>query len=317
MEKHINGRVVKIVGKNAYVLLLDNEKTTTIEARINKKTKLLHTDIKNPIVVGDKVELMYMGEMLVVNKILERENYIQRKSINYSKKAQTLASNIDQLLLFFTYKNPTTYLEFIDRYICGATMFYVPVVLVINKVDLIKSKEEKEDIKYIVSLYEKLGFEVLQISSLNDDLEKLKPIFKGKINMIGGNSGAGKSTFIQKLCPNKNIGVGELSVQNLGKHTTTFSEMIQVDKDSFLVDSPGIKGFGLEDIIEDINKVKEGFKEIYEIGEKCKFSDCIHSQEPNCEVIKAVECGEIEFSRYKSYLNIIDEISQEKKYRRD
>ena len=263
----------------------------------------------NPVAVGDRVTV---GEGNWIVAIEDRRNYIIRKSINLSKQSHILAANVDQALLVVTVVTPQTSTTFIDRFLASAEAYRVPVILVFNKTDLLD-----DDLRYyqeaMVHLYQTIGYTCLQISATTGfGMDEVRPLLEGKITLLSGNSGVGKSTLINRLVPDANLRTGEISdAHNTGQHTTTFSEMIPMGM-GWLIDTPGIKGFGTFDI--EPEELTSYFKEIFQFSKDCRFSNCTHTHEPGCAVLKALEDHYIAESRYQSYLSMLED-KDEGKYR--
>jgi ribosome biogenesis GTPase len=270
------------------------------------------------VAVGDRVTV---GEGNWITEIEDRRNYIIRKSINLSKQSHILAANVDQALLVVTVVKPETSTTFIDRFLASAEAYRVPVALVFNKSDLL-NEDERHYQEMMINLYETIGYECRAISATTGvGVEELRPILEGKITLLSGNSGVGKSTLINRLVPHANQRVADISeAHQTGMHTTTFSEMIPLSShsslltshSSFLIDTPGIKGFGTFDMERE--ELTSYFKEIFEFSKQCRFSDCTHTHEPGCAVLKAVEDHYIAQSRYQSYLSMLED-KDENKYR--
>ncbi len=280
----------------------------------------------NPVAVGDRVELSSPSTgggqegVCFITEIEDRRNYIIRKSINLSKQSHILAANVDQALLVVTVVKPETSTTFIDRFLASAEAYRVPVILLFNKTDLLNEDEQRYQ-QMMVDLYETVGYECHAISAeRGDGVEELRPLLEGKITLLSGNSGVGKSTLINRLIPHANQRVADISeAHQTGMHTTTFSEMIPMTADrstltetSWLIDTPGIKGFGTFDMEKE--ELTSYFKEIFEFSKQCRFSDCTHTHEPGCAVLKAVEDHYIAQSRYQSYLSMLED-KDENKYR--
>jgi len=272
-------------------------------------------DVKNtnPIAVGDhvKFEVTEKGNG-IITEILERKNYIIRKATNLSKEAQILASNIDQAALMFTLDFPETPLEFVDRFLVASEAYHIPAVLMINKTDLYTGDKltRMEEVK---DMYGFAGYPVITMSVTNgQNIEKVRQILKGKLTLIAGNSGIGKSSLINLLCPGLNLKTTDISwYHEAGKHTTTYPEMIEIDSNTYVIDSPGIRGFGLTDLKK--NEIGLYFTEVFRLSKNCQFYNCTHIHEPNCAVIRAYENGVLHESRYRSYFNIFSDTDQ--KYR--
>ncbi len=304
----MKGTVIKTTG-NWY--LVKSEKGDLIECRLKGKFRIKGIKSTNPIVVGDGVVLEKSEDSYMIIKLIDRKNFIVRKSVNLSKQTHIIASNIDQAILMVTLLNPITTTTFIDRFLVSANAFGVQVVLLFNKTDLYNIEDKKKH-KELIQVYKKIGYKTISLSALKDDLTKVKGVMNGKVNLISGHSGVGKSTLINKLQPNLHINTKEVSERyNQGQHTTTFSELHELDFGASIIDTPGIKGFGLVEI--DKNEITNLFPEFFALKSKCKFHNCIHLNEPNCKVKDAVIKNEIAESRYFSYLGMIEE--EEENYR--
>ena len=304
----MKGTVIKTTGS---WYLVKSEKGDLLECRLKGKFRIKGIKSTNPIVVGDGVVLEKKDDSYMITKLMDRKNFIVRKSVNLSKKTHIIASNIDQAILMVTLLNPITTTTFIDRFLVSANAFGVEVVLLFNKTDLYNI-EDKKNHKELVEVYKKIGYKTISLSALKDDLTKVKDVMKGKVNLISGHSGVGKSTLINKLQPDLHINTKEISESyNQGQHTTTFSELHELDFGSSIIDTPGIKGFGLVEI--DKNEITNLFPEFFALKSKCKFHNCIHLNEPQCRVKDAVIKNEIAESRYVSYLSMIEE--EEENYR--
>lgn len=299
---NVKGTVIKTTGKRYQVKLENGE---LIESRLKGKFRIAGIKSTNPVVVGDVVRIEQSDENYMIIKLFDRRNYIVRKSVNLSKQTHIIASNIDQAILIVTLTHPITTTTFIDRFLLSATAFGVEVLILFNKTDLY-SDEENIDLKNITELYEKIGYSTISISVLKDDLSEVKNAMKGRINLISGHSGVGKSTLINQLQPKLNIQTKEVSDSFYqGQHTTTFSELHELDFGSSIIDTPGIRGFGLVEIEK--NEIGNYFPEFFKLKGECKFHNCIHLNEPNCAVKEAVVKDEIAESRYFSYLSMLEE----------
>ena len=318
---NLKGLVIKNTG-SWYTVLLDDG--STADCKIKGNFRLRGIRSTNPVAVGDRVEVK---EGFII-EIEDRRNYIIRKSINLSKQSHILAANVDQALLIVTVSKPETSTTFIDRFLASAEAYRVPVILIFNKTDLLTADEQHYQ-QLLLNLYEQIGYECRAISATTGQgVEELRPLLEGKITLLSGNSGVGKSTLINRLVPHANQRTAEISdAHNTGMHTTTFSEMIPLHNHfsslisnssflishfSFLIDTPGIKGFGTFDMERE--ELTSYFKEIFEFSKQCRFSDCTHTHEPGCAVLKAVEDHYIAQSRYQSYLSMLDD-KDENKYR--
>lgn len=307
----MKGLVIKNTG-SWYTVKTDDGQL--IESKIKGNFRLKGIRSTNPVAVGDHVEIITNQEgTAFISAIEERRNYIIRKSPNLSKQSHILAANVDQALLVVTVNYPQTSTTFIDRFLASAEAYSVPVVLVFNKHDLL-SEEELHYEKMMCTLYETVGYKCVEISAeTGEGVEQLFPILKDKISLLSGNSGVGKSTLINRLIPHASQRTAEISdAHNTGMHTTTFSEMIELPGGGYLIDTPGIKGFGTFDIEKE--ELTSYFKEIFHFSKDCRFSNCTHTHEPGCAVIKAVEDHFIAASRYQSYLSMLED-KDENKYR--
>ena len=302
----MKGLVVKNTG-SWYTVRTDDGQLLDCKVKGNFRLKGIRTT--NPVAVGDRVEVNEEG--WIVN-IEDRRNYIIRKSINLSKQSHIIAANVDLAFLIVTVANPQTSTTFIDRFLASAEAYRVPVVLIFNKTDLL----DEDALRYqqaVVNLYETIGYECRQISAeTGEGVEELHAMLDGKITLLSGNSGVGKSTLINRLVPGANLRTAEISdAHNTGMHTTTFSEMIELSS-GYLIDTPGIKGFGTFDM--EPEEITSYFKDIFRFSKDCRFSNCTHTHEPGCAVLKAVENHYIAESRYQSYLSMLDD-KEEGKYR--
>lgn len=307
----MKGLVIKNTG-SWYTVKTDDGQL--IESKIKGNFRLKGIRSTNPVAVGDHVEIITNQEgTAFISAIEDRRNYIIRKSPNLSKQSHILAANVDQALLVVTVNYPQTSTTFIDRFLASAEAYSVPVVLVFNKHDLL-SEEEMHYEKMMCTLYETVGYKCVEISAeTGEGVEQLFPILKDKISLLSGNSGVGKSTLINRLIPHASQRTAEISdAHNTGMHTTTFSEMIELPGGGYLIDTPGIKGFGTFDIEKE--ELTSYFKEIFHFSKDCRFSNCTHTHEPGCAVIKAVEDHFIAASRYQSYLSMLED-KDENKYR--
>ena len=307
----MKGLVIKNTG-SWYTVKTDDGQL--IESKIKGNFRLKGIRSTNPVAVGDYVEIITNQEgTAFISAIEDRRNYIIRKSPNLSKQSHILAANVDQALLVVTVNYPQTSTTFIDRFLASAEAYSVPVILVFNKHDLL-SEEELHYEKMRCTLYETVGYKCVEISAeTGEGVEQLFPILKDKITLLSGNSGVGKSTLINRLIPHASQRTAEISdAHNTGMHTTTFSEMIELPGGGYLIDTPGIKGFGTFDIEKE--ELTSYFKEIFHFSKDCRFSNCTHTHEPGCAVIKAVEDHFIAASRYQSYLSMLED-KDENKYR--
>ncbi|MDO5972286.1 ribosome small subunit-dependent GTPase A [Flavivirga aquimarina] len=288
------------------------------ECRIKGKFRIKGIKSTNPIAVGDTVdfelETHNNKESGVIHKIHDRTNYIVRKSVNLSKQTHIIAANLDQVFLMITINNPPTLTSFIDRFLVTAKAYSIKTVLLFNKIDTY-DKETLLEVKYLAHVYRKIGYECLGISAkTGKNVDKVKTLMRNKVSMFSGHSGVGKSTLVNAIEPTLNIKTKEISTQHMqGQHTTTFAEMFDLSFDAKIIDTPGIKGFGVVDM--DKEEVGDYFPEIFKLKQNCKFNNCLHVQEPKCAVKKALDSDDIAFSRYRSYLQIIE--GEEEHYRTD
>ena len=281
------------------------------ECRIKGKFRTKGIKSTSPVVVGDLVSVQKEADNWMIVELMERKNYIVRKSVNLSKQTHIIAANVSQAVLMVTIESPVTTTGFIDRFLASARAYSVDVLLLFNKLD-IYSKKAIEAQKALKFIYEKIGYKCLSLSVLNDDLEELKSLMQGKINVVSGHSGVGKSTLINKLQPGLSLATKEISEQHQqGQHTTTFSEMHELDFGATIIDTPGIRGFGLVEMEK--QELSDYFSEFFALKSDCKFHNCIHVNEPNCAIKYAVAEGKIANSRYKSYLSMLEE--EEEHYR--
>ena len=311
----MQGTVYKSTGSWYQVKAEDGE---FYECRIKGKFRIQGIKSTNPVAVGDVVsfdlEEGVEGKTGVIKKIKDRENYIIRRSVNLSKQTHIIAANIDQVFLLVTLNNPPTLTTFIDRFLVTAEAYDIKAILLFNKVDTY-SPEELGEVKYLAELYRGAGYECIGISAKHGkNVEKVKERMTGKTSMISGHSGTGKSTLINSIEPSLDLKTSEISKQHSqGQHTTTFAEMFDLSFDARIIDTPGIKGFGVVDM--DREEIGDYFPEFFERKQDCKFHNCLHLNEPKCAVKQALEDGEIAWSRYKSYLQIME--GEEDNYRID
>ena len=305
------GLVIKSTGSRYRILYREGKIT---ECNIKGKFRVKGIRTTNPVAVGDNVlfEFEESKGSGVITEVLERRNYILRKSSNLSKESQIIAANIDQVFLMITIILPATPVEFIDRFLITAQAYRIPAGIIINKTD-IYGPEEREKMEYLISLYDKIGYECFRLSVTNNTgTDIIKDKLKDKINLIAGNSGVGKTSLLNRFNPSLNLKTEEISgYHRQGKHVTTFPEMHRMPFGGFVIDSPGIKGFGVVDMKR--NEIYHFFPEIFRISKNCRFYNCLHLDEPGCAVRDAVESGIIDPLRYRSYVNILDD--DNRKYR--
>ena len=270
----------------------------------------------NPVAVGDIVQVEDKGgDAPVVGAIEPRKNYIIRRASNLSKEFQIIAANLDQAVLVATLTNPETSTTFIDRFLATAEAYQVPAVLCFNKVDLLDNEGMRHQLTELQTLYRNIGYTVILMSArTGDGAEALREQLSGKMSLLSGNSGVGKSSIINLMVPEAHVRVGDVSnTHHKGMHTTTFSEMLDLPGGGSIIDTPGVKAFGTIDF--ERAEVAHYFPEIFRISDNCRFNNCTHTHEPGCAVRDAVESGEIALSRYTSYLSILDE-DPNNKYRK-
>lgn len=313
----MTGIVYKSTGSWYHVKSKDGE---FHKCRMKGKFRIEGIRSTNPIAVGDKVmfDLEKKGdeETGVIKKILDRDNFIVRKSVNLSKQIHIIASNIDQVFLLITIDNPPTFPAFIDRFLVSTRAYRIETILVFNKIDSYEI-EQRAEVLYLKDIYEKIGYTCVEVSSTeNKNVDTIKELMTSKTSMFVGHSGVGKSTLVNAIEPTLNLKTKQISEQHKqGQHTTTFAEMFDLSFDARIIDTPGIKGFGIVDI--DKYELGDYFPEFFALKQECKFNNCIHTKEPHCAVKDALEKDEISWSRYKSYLQIINGEEESEHYRTD
>ncbi|MCB0482516.1 MAG: ribosome small subunit-dependent GTPase A [Flavobacteriales bacterium] len=307
----MRGRVTKSTGT---LNMVRTEAGDLVQSKLKGNFRVKGIKSTNPVAVGDwvKIEIQPDGIAYIV-AVEERHNSIVRKSINLSKKAHILASNIDQVLIFVTLRDPETSMGFVDRLICNAEAYHINPILVFNKIDLLSTKNQ-EDLLIWKYTYEKLGYQCLEMSLVNEHgIEAVKEAMKGKTSMLAGHSGTGKSSMINALDSNKKLKIGAISdYHRQGKHTTTFAEMHHLSFGADIIDTPGIRGFGIIDMNK--KELSHYFIEMRRLLPNCKFNNCQHINEPHCAVKEGLENLSVMESRYKSYLSIYFE-EEEQTYR--
>ncbi|WP_040281212.1 ribosome small subunit-dependent GTPase A [Psychroserpens damuponensis] len=290
----------------------------TYQCRIKGKFRLKGIKSTNPIAVGDhvdfEIETNNDNETGVIHNIHERTNYIVRKSVNLSKQTHIIASNVDQVFLLVTIDNPPTFTSFIDRFLVTAEAYQVKTILLFNKVDTY-SEETLDEVRYLAHVYRKIGYDCIGISAeTGKNVDKVKALMTNKVSMFAGHSGVGKSTLVNAIEPGLDLKTKAISSQHSqGQHTTTFAEMFDLSFDAKIIDTPGIKGFGIVDM--DKEEVADYFPEFFELKQDCKFNNCLHTEEPKCAVKTALDNDEISYSRYRSYLQILE--GEDEHYRTD
>ena len=306
----MRGTVVKSTGSWYSVRLESGEQ---VECRIKGKFRMKGIKTTNPVAVGDVVEIEAGAEGGVISQIMDRKNYIIRKSTNLSKEAHIIAANVDQAMLVVTVNHPVTSTVFIDRFLASVEAYRIPAVLVFNKIDLY-GEDDLLMLGALTQVYMLAGYECLHVSSLTGEgIEDVVAAMKDKITVFSGLSGVGKSSLVNRVEPGLDLKVAEISESHdTGKHTTTFAEMFPLSFGGYIVDTPGIRAFGL--IHMEKNEISHYFPEIFKRATDCKYYNCTHIHEPGCAVLEAVENGEISESRYFSYVSMFEE--GEEKYRK-
>ena len=309
----MKGLVIKNTGSWVTVRLDDGN---TVNCKMRGVLRLKGLRCTNPVAVGDRVQVEDKGgDAPVVGDIEPRRNYIIRRASNLSKEFQIIAANLDQAILVATLTNPETSTTFIDRFLATAEAYQVPAILAFNKVDLLTTDELKMQLEDLKALYEGIGYPVVAMSALTGEgTDALRDVLKGKLSLLSGNSGVGKSSIINLLVPEAHVKVGDVShTHHKGMHTTTFSELLDLPDGGAIIDTPGVKAFGTIDF--ERAEVAHYFPEIFKISDDCRFNNCTHTHEPGCAVLDAVEQGIIATSRFASYLSILDE-DPNNKYRK-
>ena len=311
----MTGTVYKSTG-SWYVV--KDENGVFFNCRIKGKFRIQGIKSTNPIAVGDLVDFSVDKngdeEIGVITTIHERKNYIIRKSVNLSKQTHIIASNIDVVFLLVTINNPTTTTSFIDRFLVTAEAYGIEAILVFNKIDTLDEASLDEQL-YLQAIYSEIGYQCLRVSAKEGKgIETLKDLMRNRVSMFSGHSGVGKSTLVNALDSNLNLKTAEISEQHQqGQHTTTFAEMFELNFGAKIIDTPGIRGFGIVDMEQE--EIGDYFPEFFALKEQCKFNNCLHKEEPKCAVKEALDNDKIPWSRYQSYLQILE--GDEETYRND
>lgn len=311
VSKALKGLVIKNTGS---WYLVKTDEGTEVECKVKGNFRLKGIRSTNPVAVGDRVQIVQNKEgTAFITEIEDRKNYIIRRASNLSKQSHIIASNLDQCMLIVTVNYPETSTIFIDRFLATAEAYRVPVKIIFNKVDAYND-DELRYLDGLINLYTTIGYPCFKVSAKNGmGIDALKEELKGRITLFSGNSGVGKSTLINAILPDAAARTGEIStVHNKGMHTTTFSEMYPVDGNGYIIDTPGIKGFGTFDM--ETEEIGHYFPEIFRTSADCRYGNCTHRHEPGCAVRRAVEEHYISESRYQSYLNMLED-KEEGKYR--
>lgn len=308
----MQGLVVKNTGSWYSVLADDGQ---LYEAKVRGKLRLRGLRTTNPVAIGDRVEFEPADDAALITAIQDRKNYVIRRATNLSKQSHIIAANVDQCLLIATLKQPETSTTFIDRFLASAEAYRIPVVIVFNKTDLLTEPDEQTWLAAITDLYRRIGYTVLHTSALTGQgMETLRQTLDKKVTLLSGNSGVGKSSLINYLFPSLHLRTGEVSdAYQTGRHTTTFSQMFPLPEGAgFLIDTPGIKGFGTFDF--EPKEVGHYFRELFATSARCRFRGCTHTHEPGCAVREAIDNSSIALSRYNSYLSMLHD-KDEDRYR--
>lgn len=311
----MNGVVYKSTGSWYTVKATDG---VFYECKIKGKFRIEGIKSTNPVAVGDHVvfEVETKGDetLGIINKISHRENYIIRKSVNLSKQTHIIAANVDVAFLLVTLNNPPTFAPFIDRFLVTAEAYHIKAVLLFNKIDAY-NEDETLEIKYLAALYRSIGYECIGISAkTGKNIDKVKQMMQGNVSMFSGHSGVGKSTLVNALEPTLELKTKQISTQHMqGQHTTTFAEMYDLSFGAQIIDTPGIKGFGVVEVEK--QELGNYFPEFFELKDQCKFNNCLHKQEPKCAIKDALDNDTLSWSRYKSYLQILE--GEQEHFRKD
>ncbi len=298
----MKGTVIKTTGD---LYEVKSENGDVLECRLKGKFRTKGIKSTSPVVVGDKVRVEQTDESSMIVELFDRKNYIIRKSVNLSKQTHIVAANVDQAILMVTIQQPITTTGFIDRFLAAAQSFRIETLIIFNKLD-IYDNEMMNTQKKLRQIYERIGYSCMSLSVIHDKLDDLQAVMKNKVNVISGHSGVGKSTFINKLQPEFNLATKEISkTHKQGQHATTFSELYTLDFGGFIIDTPGIKGFGMVEMKKE--ELGDYFREFIVVKNDCNFHNCIHLNEPDCAVKQALENKSIAQSRYASYLSMLEE----------
>lgn len=307
----IEGMVIRSVGSQTRVQTVDG---LQYECIVRGKFRIKNLNTTNPVAVGDWVRFLLpeQGELGVIREILPRKNYILRKAISHGRRVHILAANVDQAILVFTIDQPETSTGFANRFLVTTEAYHIPTCIVINKIDVLTEPEQQERLKVVETLYQKIGYPILKVNSLDAAYRpQIESLLGGKVTFIGGHSGAGKSTMINLIDPDLDIKTSEISqASNKGRHTTTYAEMHKLQGGGYIIDSPGIKELGLTDV--ERGELSHYFPEMRERLDGCRFHNCTHTNEPHCAIKQALDIGDIHPSRYDSYLRMLEEIEAEK-----
>lgn len=303
------GIVIKSTGSHYLVKLEEGE---ILSCRIKGRMRLEDIKSTNPVAVGDHVMIEPEGEDGLIDEVLDRKNYIIRRSSNLSKQSHIIAANVDQAILMVTLNYPITTSVFVDRFVASAEAYRIPMVLIFNKTDRYDAVHQKE-LQQWIDIYGNIGYRTLSISAKkSEDLNEVKELMRDKVSVLAGHSGVGKSTLVNRIEPGLNLKTAEISkAHQTGKHTTTFAEMHAISFGGYIIDTPGVRGFGLIDIEKE--EISHYFRDIFAVSKDCQYNNCLHLNEPGCAVKAGVQEGIIAPSRYNSYVSIVH--NSDEKYR--